>query len=334
MPKQKGSKAYTKFTMDKTDDNLRSPIAKFDGKDFAVWRAQVEAYLTAKGDVWLSTILNPKPRRIGALTRGAAEQVAARESEREARENLIILYDECDRKVKSLLLLSLDTKNVRHVLHCETPREIWDRLKSIHEQASEASRLVLQREFDLKMGVDESATDYISRAEYLYSKLKNSGVKSVDETTLVNKIVSGLTRRYVNFMSQWANNAEDKYKLVNLIPKLSAEEQLMNQFQRQKPETSALHTESRGRGRLNNNYGRNTRNNSKDNDNKNNYKNNRRSTKQKNNKRSNNNDNNPEEKPFACWTCGDYTHMRRDCPTRKGKTDKKRCKIHMSVNLN
>lgn len=99
-----------------------SPLSKYDGKDFPVWKAQVEAYLTAKGWWYIDVISTPKPRKL--VSTGTKE-------EQEAREQEILSYERGDKLARSIILLALDNKNARLVLQCETARDMWERVDSV-----------------------------------------------------------------------------------------------------------------------------------------------------------------------------------------------------------
>lgn len=143
-------------------------LPKFEGNDFAVWKAQMEALLIAKGCG--DALTNPRPRLATDPTKLAEKKVEQEE------------FDKIYRQAKAQLLLGLDNKHCKLVLQCESARDIWSRLSSIHEQRSSANKIVLQKEFfDLNMHPDEKVQDYVGRAEYIYGQLMDIGVKSIDE---------------------------------------------------------------------------------------------------------------------------------------------------------
>lgn len=223
------------------EKNERLPV--FDGHDFPVWKQKIEAYLDMKG--WLEIVQKKKPRRI--LTLDAARGITAEVQQQ--REIEIQMFETSDKIVRSKLLFALDTAQSRIVISCTTSKDIWDRLVALHQQRSKASKVGLQKEFfDLQMNKDEKIMDFIGRAEYLYKEMMDAGVAGLSEAVLVSKIVSGLPRRFINFMSTWSNLDENDQTLVELIARLTAEDNLINKFRKLKVE-NALTTESRERAK-------------------------------------------------------------------------------------
>lgn len=139
-------------------------------------------------------------------------------------------YAKKDNMARSLLLLSLDNKHCKLVIQYKTSKEIWEKLNEVHEKKSSASKLMMQREFfDLRMNDNEKAEDYVARAEYLYGQMKEVGINSIDE---VSKVVNGLPKRFLNFISNWSNIPAHEQKLSILSPRLMAEELLHLHFKR------------------------------------------------------------------------------------------------------
>lgn len=140
------------------------------------------------------------------------------------------VWESMNRKVKSYLLNSLDTKHVKLVLGCKTAKEIWKRLEEVHTQRSVSAKIVLQTQFfDAKMQPGEKVSDYVTRVEYLNNQLHDLGEK-IPDTTVVGKIVSGLTESYSNFMSSWTLVPANEQTLSNLLSRLMAEEAIKNKF--------------------------------------------------------------------------------------------------------
>lgn len=178
----------------------------------------MEAYLVARDK--FEVLVTRLPNRV--LT-GTDEEKASRELEREN-------FKKVDRWVKSIILLSLDANTIRNVQSCASSKDIWDRLLLMYEQRSQANKLILKKEFyDLKMKANESVRDFVGRAESIHGQLKDVGVV-IDEQTLTGRIVCGLPRRFMNFMSKWSDVDPREQTVIQLLPKLLTEEALINQF--------------------------------------------------------------------------------------------------------
>lgn len=195
-------------------------IRKFDGRNFGVWKAQLMAVLTVKDCHMVLSMEKPS------------------------------LYDETwdsnNNLAKAIILLSLSDEQAAMVCHLDTAKEIWNRLLQAHQQHSDANKVVMQRQFfDATMNENESSMEFVSRVQGIYSNLTQAGIK-MGEETLVGRIVAGLTSKYHVFMTNWANSKLSQ-TMAELIPRLSAEESLINRFSKPSKEVVALVSETKPR---------------------------------------------------------------------------------------
>jgi len=218
--------------MEGRGNELKYPT--FRGEDFLVWKSKVLAKLNSRK---LEKVISEKRPPIAYSTQTKDVQVPkpdstvttekqtnkTRSAEREREK-----YVEDDLLVRSDLLDSLDTKIARQVISLESSKAIWERLVQYNEQRTASNRARLQREFfELRMRLDEKACDYISRAEYLSGQLLDVGV-TIDEPTLVGKIVAGLPRKFKNFMNVRAGVNTDDQTINQLIDRLMTEESIIS----------------------------------------------------------------------------------------------------------
>lgn len=188
---------------------------------------------------------------------------------------------------KTILLTNSDNKHVKMVLNCASAKEIWDRLSMIHEQKSRSTKIVLQKEFyDFHFGQNERIHNYISRAEHVSSKLNDVGV-NIDQSTLVSKILGGLTDDYMSFVSNWMGTDDDHQTIDHLLPRLLAEKELRSKFE--KNDTMAY----AAKGKFVKNYKRNQ------------------VAKYSEKKFEKN-----TEPEFKCFECHKVRHFKRNCPKR------------------
>jgi len=99
----------------------RLSVPEFRGTNFGVWKVQLHALLAAKGLILVLTASDGDNQQ--------AELKAA------------------DQQAMAIILLALDTKFVKLVMHCKSAKEVWTRLVSVHEQKSSGMKMTLQKQF-------------------------------------------------------------------------------------------------------------------------------------------------------------------------------------------
>lgn len=107
------------------------------------------------------------------------------------------------------------------------------------------------------MEKDENVHDFISRVEDLHGRLSDIGF-DYNESILVCKILAGLPKRFLSFITSFTNMDATKQTLVELIARLGAQELTLNRYRR--PVENAFHGEAsernvrdeRDKGRYNN----------------------------------------------------------------------------------
>mgnify|MGYP000992362219 CR=1 FL=1 len=179
------------------DQSLTSGVKKFDGTDYEVWSTLVEAVLVAKG-----------------LDSTITEEGDAGDAK----------WLQKDKSARALILLALEPEMVKLVLSCSTAKQVWERLKTVHSQKSESCKMLLQKEFyDVKMEPGTKMSEYVAKIEFIARRLRDIGV-TLDDDTVISKIVSGLAQDYKHFMSNWMSTPKEERTYVNLLPRLLAEE--------------------------------------------------------------------------------------------------------------
>lgn len=267
--------------MSEENETTKGALPKFDGKDFPVWKMKIECYFISKGQDHL--LSKGRPRILTSYTEEEKKMKLKEQTE----------YDKLDKIVKSTLLLALENKQARLVLQL-----------ALYEHKSEVSRVSLQKEFfDMRMKYKETVQDNIARGEYIYNQLFYAGVK-MTEQDLTGKLVSGLSRRYLNFMSSWSNIESGKQTVEFLIQKLGAEESLINSFQKLREE-NAYNSQETNNKRFNNNKNRNYRQKGKFNKN-------------------HNNKNQNSDQPKGCYYCHEVGHIKKECPKLNKKKGQKK----------
>lgn len=206
------------------------PIGRFEGTNFSVWRAKLEAYLRTLNKEYVLT--KGKPRRI---LQGEKEEIAKREEE-------IKKFEEDDNVVKSIILCSLADKYCMIVQNQITAQAMWERLVLTQEQKTSESLVNVQRRFfNLKLRKDEEVESYIARGEVLYIRAQEAGIKGISNETLVNTLLAGLPRSYHTFVTSFMNQSQRTYP--DLVSRLCVEEELQNKYNRKQRVDEAHYTE-------------------------------------------------------------------------------------------
>jgi hypothetical protein len=96
---------------------------------------------------------------------------------------------------KNALLNGLTKSVYTKVMHCESAKEIWDKLKNIYEgddKVKEAKLQTFRAKFEqLKMNEDENITTYFLRVDEIVNNIKGLG-DEMKEHVIVKKVLRSL----------------------------------------------------------------------------------------------------------------------------------------------
>ena len=159
--------------MDRQGTQTKIGTLVFNGLNYAFWSIRMKVYLQAQGgDVW-KMILNTYdiPTNPPADGRG------------------VKLYEENSKAMNAFLSGLTETVFVK-VMHCETTKEIWDKLRKIYEGDDIIKGAKLQTykaQFEnLKMKEEENIATYFLQVDEIVNSIKGLGEK-VDEQVIVQK---------------------------------------------------------------------------------------------------------------------------------------------------
>ena len=210
-------------------------LTKLNDSNYRYWKLQVTLSLQAK-KLW--------PVVSGELLRpenAGEEQIA---------------WDEKDLEARALLVPTLEQRQTYHIDNCQTSKEMFDKLKSIHSDSSTLNKqrtLASFLNFQLKEG--QTLVQGYAEVEELVRSLADMGV-NIDEATSVTKIVSALPDDlYKAWKKSWDSVPEDKQTMTMLLSRLKKEdlEQKMADSQsneKSKPAVKAFQTNNNSQHKI------------------------------------------------------------------------------------
>lgn len=177
-------------------------ITRFKGSNFHLWKFQMRAILLGKElmDIVEGTLLKP------------ADTEAANVKSEWVKRNS---------QAFSLLCQALDESILKHVVSCTNSKEIWDKLKLIHERNTSENIHTLQEEFyKCAMTEGESVADFLSRLDYIVSQLASRGDTTFNEKAQISKILCNLPSAFDSMLPAWRMQPDASKTLSNLILQL------------------------------------------------------------------------------------------------------------------
>lgn len=134
---------------------------------------------------------------------------------------------------KAMLIISsgMEYEQLQTVVSCQTACEMWNRLKSIHEQRSVVNKLQLKQQFfNYKMTETDTIAQHLSKIDSLAQALSDidEPVKEVDK---IAKALGSLPMKYCGFITAWDSYDETKQTYDNLVARLLKEEKRLTEVE-------------------------------------------------------------------------------------------------------
>lgn len=183
-------------------------IQKFDGKNFQLWKYQMETIFRSEKNLFeviTGVIQRPKDEQTGAA------------------------WDHLNAKGMLLISSGMEYEQLQTVVSCKTAPEMWNRLKSIHEQRSVVNKLQLKQQFfNYKMSETDTVAKHLSKIDSLAQVLSDVG-EAVTEVDKIAKALGSLPIKYNGFITAWDSYDERKQTYDNLVARLLKEEKRLSE---------------------------------------------------------------------------------------------------------
>lgn len=190
-----------------------------DVSQWTTWRFQVRVCLNASGLFSIASGDEKCPETADV------DASAAVKTETERR---IVEWKQKDAKAQRIIVTSIGSKPMQHILRCESSTTMWTKLHAIYEQKHEAGKQLLQEQFYAFKGnsSDDIAT-HISKLDSLVQQLKDMNIVIGDEM-VITKLLMTLPSEYNHFSSAWDSTPVAERTLENLTNRLMVEEYRIN----------------------------------------------------------------------------------------------------------
>lgn len=188
-----------------SDEISARNVTKFNGTNYQGWKFQLNSLLTAYGI--REVVSGEKPRPQGA-----------------GQEAILKTWLKENARAMFLISSSMEYEQLEALLVCNTAKEMWDKLSSIHEQRSASNKLMLTQKFhEYRMCSGDSVTQHIAKVQNMASKLVDVG-EQVSEIMIIAKVLASLSPKYAMLQTAWDSVDPARQTLENLQERLIREE--------------------------------------------------------------------------------------------------------------
>jgi len=256
--------------------------AMFNGKNWVVWKFQLEQVMRANG---LLDLLDGSSKRPIKVTESDKNGRTIVEKQKD-----IDHWNRRDGWAMSILSTSVEPEIIEEHVMATSTHELWSKLKANQEPKTEVSKQALWTHFyDLKKSSNETVNQFVARVVQAAQKLRNASINCDDEQ-VISRIFYGLSDDYLVIEEIWESLEPSSRTIDKLTAKLKVHEERLNR-QEETTETTAFQARQVRAPKTNN----------KDDD-------------KKKKKKKKNDD---WQKKAKCFECGKKGHIARDCSHKK-----------------
>ncbi|XP_022883334.1 uncharacterized protein LOC111400128 [Olea europaea var. sylvestris] len=204
----------------------------FDGSNYAYWKVRMRAFLKSLDEhVWVSVQNGWKPPstivsgtvNLTDISLWTKDEIA-----------------ECNWNSKGLhaLFMAVSPEEFRRVSMCETAKEVWDILETIHEETKTVKNSKLQvltsRFEEVRMKDDETFDEFYAKLNNIVNSSFNLGEK-IPESKIVRKVLRSLPERFRPKVTAIEESKDlDEVKIEELVGSLQTYELTITQSKKGK----------------------------------------------------------------------------------------------------
>ena len=160
-------------TMENKSEFTKHGFPLFDGHNYAFWSVRMKLFLQSQGvDVW-NFVLNEYKPPASIPTDVTSNKIY-----------------ECNSKAMYTILGGLASSELVKVMHCESTKELWEKLKCIYEgdvKVKHAKLQIYRTEFEsLKWDENETIAAYFLRVDEVVNTMRGLGEK-IENPIVVRK---------------------------------------------------------------------------------------------------------------------------------------------------
>ena len=181
-------------------DRLEHSVPKLDGSNYLTWKFKIGLILKSKDLMGIVDGSIPKP--------SSSPEV----------------WLKSDASAQAIIGASVDDSQMQYVKEATSSKEMWDKLKTAHDDNSAFTKqLVLSNFHGYRMRDNQSLVDAYNEVTQMATHLKELN-ETLSEPMIVNKIVMSLPKKYKYLVTAWASIDSTHQTLANLLQRLRQED--------------------------------------------------------------------------------------------------------------
>lgn len=143
-------------------------------------------------------------------------------------------FNKNDFKAQKVIVTALGKQPKKHLMNCNTSKEMWEKLLSVYEQSSKTSiHLTQKKYYDYTKEEGDDVAMFVSKLLSIVEEMKDLGTVISDDM-IFTKVLIGLPPEFNHFHSAWESTVETDRTITNLTSRLVLEELRINSQQESK----------------------------------------------------------------------------------------------------